>query len=404
MLVWLIALLFVVMAAAAGYFRGALRASVSLVGLGIALFLAAPVGDFFQPILRFLGLGHPFLLPFISPVVVFILISAAAKAVAASLNDRVENHFRYSESHLGQVAFERLSTRVGAAVGAINGMIYTIALLTPFYVASYATLQLPDSDTGTFPVRLANSVGLSARETRFDKVLAGYGAAPKGYYTGADLLASVLNSPGIYGRIQLYPDLTKLAEAPEITQISGDTEASALFAKKSALGDLLSNPKVQAMVAKTGFAKQISAKLTGDTSDFVQYLKTGTSQHFSDESILGVWAHSPDDSLNEARRKALTMTTKEMVRVRSTISSNFPSGEFTIFGGGKARLSSSDGSPNPKIQEAVWKKENKGYLIRIADGTTAMGIPKFLDYPALIAGEVLYVTKDDTTFIFKRRL
>jgi hypothetical protein len=246
MLVWVTALLFVVASAATGYFRGGLRASVSLVGLIIALLLAGPLGGLFEPVLRFLGLSHPFLLPFISPLVVFILISAAAKFVAASLNEKVENHFRYSENHLRQTAYERFSARLGAAVGAFNGVVYTIALLTPFYVASYATLQLPDSDTGTFPIRLANSVGRAARETGFDKVLAGYGSAPKGYYSGADLLASILNSPGIYSRIHLYPDMTKLAESPEISQISSDSEAAALFSKKASLGDLLSNAKVQA--------------------------------------------------------------------------------------------------------------------------------------------------------------
>ena len=86
MLIWLIALLFVLMAAATGFYRGALRAAVSLVGLVVALFLAAPLGDFFQPILRFLGLQHPFVLPFVAPWVVFLLISAAAKGVAAALN------------------------------------------------------------------------------------------------------------------------------------------------------------------------------------------------------------------------------------------------------------------------------------------------------------------------------
>lgn len=404
MLIWLIALLFVLMAAATGFYRGALRAAVSLVGLVVALFLAAPLGDFFQPILRFLGLQHPFVLPFVAPWVVFLLISAAAKGVAAALNAKVENHFRYSESHLGQVAFERLSSRVGAAVGAVNGMIYTIAFLTPFYVASHATLQLPDSDTGSVPVRIANAVGRGARETGFDKVLAGFGAAPKGYYSGADLLASVLNSPGIYLRIHLYPDLTKLAESPEITQISSDAEASALFAKKSSLGELMSNPRVVAMVSKIDFAKQITGKLTGDTTDLAQYLRTGTSPLFSEESVIGVWVHSPDDSLNEVRRKNSTLTTKEMARIRSVISAYFPSAEVTMFGGGKARLSTSDGSPNPKINEAVWTKEGSTYLFRILNGTTAMGVPKFLDYPTLISGDVLYVSKDDTTFIFKRRL
>lgn len=404
MFVWLVALLFVVMAAVTGYFRGALRAAISFVGLVIALYLAGPVGEFFQPVIRFLGLEHPFILPFVSPVVVFVLISAAAKVVAASLHARVENHFKFSENHVRQVAFERVSTRAGASVGAMNGMVYAIALLSPFYVASYATLQLPESDSATMPIKLANSVGRAARETGFDKVLAGYGTAPKSYYSGTDLLASILNSPGIYSRIHLYPDTTQLAESPEIAQISSDTEAANLFSKKSALGDLLANPKVQLMVSKVAFVKQAIAKLSGDTTDLLLYLKTGTSPRFSEESLIGIWTHSPDDSLNEVRRKMATITTKEMARVRSTISANFTGGELTFFGNSKARLTTRDGTPTAKIQEATWKKESSGYLVQVADGNTPAGMPKSWDFKTLIVGDSLYVTKEETTYIFKRRL
>ncbi len=406
MVVWLVSLLFVVTSTVTGYFRGAVRAGLSFIGLAVALMLAAPVGELFQPVLRFLGPDNPFVMPFLAPVVVFFLLSAAAKIAAAPLHARVENHFKYSENHTNQVAFSRFSSRVGACAGAFNGVIYAIALLTPFYMASYATLQLPESDTGSSAIRLANSVGRGARDTGFDKVLAGYTGNPKGYYSGADLLASILNSPGIYNRIHLYPDMARIAESPEVAEGANDPDASALFTRKTptALGDLLAHPKVRPLVTRTAFANQVAAKLTGDTADFAQYLKTGTSPKFSDESIIGVWAHAPDDTLQEARRKGGSITSKEMAKVRSNISTNFVAAEFTVYPSGKARLVTRAGLPNAVSTDATWKKDSSAYSIRVADGVTQVGVPKFLDLRALSTSDTLLVTKDETTFVFRRRL
>jgi hypothetical protein len=40
----------------------------------------------------------------------------------------------------------------------------------------------------------------------------------------------------------------------------------------------------------------------------------------------------------------------------------------------------------------------------VADGVNQVGVPKFLDLRALSTSDTLLVTKDETTFVFRRRL
>src|SRR5262245_61513441 len=124
MLLWIIAILLVACCATVGYYQGALRAAMSLVGLLVAWMLAGPLGKLVNAVLPALGLAHPVLLAVIGPAIAFLVILIAFKVGAAVLNRKLETHYKYGDSDTQRLLFERMNTRVGIPVGMCNGVIY----------------------------------------------------------------------------------------------------------------------------------------------------------------------------------------------------------------------------------------------------------------------------------------
>ena len=76
MLIWILAVSLFGLFAVAGFYKGATRMAVSLIGLFVAILLARPLGPMVKPLIPLVGLKNPIWVWLLPPVVVFLVLSA----------------------------------------------------------------------------------------------------------------------------------------------------------------------------------------------------------------------------------------------------------------------------------------------------------------------------------------
>src|SRR5262245_35821463 len=120
MIMWILALVLVAVCVAAGYRQGAIRAGFTLIGLLLASALAVALGPIFKGLFPLIGLKNPLYGDFGGPIVAFLLISFAVKAVGHFVHRKVDYHYRYNRQDAERAVWEVMHRRVGACLGALN--------------------------------------------------------------------------------------------------------------------------------------------------------------------------------------------------------------------------------------------------------------------------------------------
>jgi hypothetical protein len=402
MIIWIVALVVVGLSAVTGWNRGAVRAAISLAGLLVAALLAMPVGALIKPVISFLGVKHPFLLVFVAPVIAFFLVLILFKIGAHQVNTKIDYWYKYRANDMDRAHFDRMSRRVGLCVGLTNGVVYFIAMMLPFYVASYFTLQLPVGETPPTGLKLINQVGQQIRSAKLDKALAGYDPAPPAYYDAADIVGLVMNNYPLQSRLSRYPKMLELGERQEFQNIATDVEVNQLFAQQAPLSQLLENPKIQAVVTNREIAVKLQELLVADLKDLREYLETGISPKYNEEKILGLWVLTVEGSAAEAKKKNPMITSKDLNRFKSQLYTAYPNAELVVTTDHKAVLKATEpgtaaGLPRP-LMRGGWKRADSGYVVTLTDTTKAS------DWTALVVGDQLFLSLDKLDLVFKREL
>ncbi len=74
MLIWLLTVFLFALFAALGYFKGAIRMVIPLLGLFVAMWLAVPLAPMFKPLVPKLGMENPLWSHLVPPVMAFFLV------------------------------------------------------------------------------------------------------------------------------------------------------------------------------------------------------------------------------------------------------------------------------------------------------------------------------------------
>src|SRR5512133_1937619 len=170
MTIWLLGLVLIASVAALGYRQGIIRVAFSFVGIFVGAILALPLGHLVSKILPKLSVHDPVLVWGLGPIIAFIIISAAFKAGALPVHQKVDVHFKYHAGDLRMALWERLSRRLGLCLGVVNGVCYAMLLSFVIYVPSYATYQFATSDEDPRWMRFLNLLGEGLHGTGMDKV------------------------------------------------------------------------------------------------------------------------------------------------------------------------------------------------------------------------------------------
>lgn len=315
MLTWLIVILIFGILGVTGYYKGGIRAAVSLVGLCFATFLALPLSPFLRPLVPKVGLANPIWSWVLPPVVVFLVIVLIFTGLAFLVHHKVTLHFKYTTDDYTRLRWERLNQQLGLCMGLVAASIYVLLLGVIVYVFGYPAVQVT-SDESPVPQRLLSSVRKELQEGGLDKTLASLDPMPETYYLSSDLIGLLYQNPGLQERLLNYPAFLSLAERSEIKEIAGDVEFLNLWQTRAPILNLVNHPKIQGVIKNAEIVGEIRQV---DLKDLHQYLTTGKSAKYDEEKILGRWNLDSSATFTLARKKRPDMSAKDMDKLKTLV-------------------------------------------------------------------------------------
>lgn len=401
MLIWILFGVLFVSLSLIGFYQGAIRAGVSLIGLVVAAVLARPLGPVFNWVLGLFNFDHPVLLAFVGPVLAFIVVLLCFQGGALALHKQVDTYYKYKASDTLRLLYDRLNSRVGIAVGLVNAYVYLLLLSVVIYIAGYFLVQTRTGDRDGFVFRTMTALAKDLRETKMDQAVAAFLPQARLYYDGSDIVASIFLNPLLQNRISTYPPFLLLNEKSEYRQIASNTEFQDFWQKSPTIQEWRSHDRIKYFVENPEWYRGMKKSLNDDFGDFKHYLETGQSPKFDEETVLGRWDYDGAASFALARKQRPNMPLQEIKRLRLLLGVLFKDAQLTCAPENKVVIK----LPNLRLpngttkgtQTGAWEKGSGGsYTIRVEEGSQELKVE------ALVEGRKLTLKYAGSTLIFEK--
>lgn len=360
MIMWIAAVVLIAMMVSIGYQQGAIRAAFTFIGILLAAIFAMPMAPLFNFIFKFVNV-HPAVPQFVTPVIAFLVISIVMSVAGAFVFKKVDYHYRYHVSDAHRAFWERMHRRVGAAVGALNGLAYFFVFALVVSVGGYFATQTGGDESNSKVMWFMAKAGRDLSDTRMDKVVGSFNPAPKKFYEVSDLLGLLYHNRGLKQRLYNYPVFAAMAERPMFQALGADTAAQKLL-DTAPLSEILQYDKIQEVYTNSAFYDELMAM---DLKDLKQYLETGASPKFAEEKILGRWAFDMDTSIQLNKRTKSDMPASTWVRLRREVQDRFKGAQLTAFHDKKVTLKIStavEGKTSPMTPFGVRPDKTTNYM------------------------------------------
>lgn len=318
MTIWILAVLLIALGAVVGYFQGAIRIALGLVGVVAAVLLAKPFGALLEGMVPMIGLKHPVWPPFVAPVLAFVIVALFFLGVAALVHFLVAKHYRNKTDEFTYGRWDRLNRRTGLALGTALGAVYLVVLGVFIYVPGYAVVQVVTGDDAPAGTKLLRALRNDMEGSGLARLAARFDPAEDAYYDAADILGLVYHNPTLHSRLASYPPFLGLAEREEFKQLAGDVEANSLLQSGAPVAEVLRQPSVSAAVNNPEIIAELKAL---NLADLKEYLHTGVSPQYRDQHILGRWRLNVRRSIAEMkdRGEGLPQTEFNLIRKAMTL-------------------------------------------------------------------------------------
>jgi Colicin V production protein len=363
MVLWIVAFLLAAGLGVVGFYQGALRVAFSFVGLLLAALLAGVVGMVFNIILPPLGLSHPAILAFISPILGFLVILTLCKIAGYAVHKKVDTWYKYKGSDTERLLYERLNSRVGIAFGLANGYLYLLILCSFVYTLGYFSYQVATDRNESFWVRTINNLCKDIETTGMGKSIAPLNRATETYFDSADIVADLFHSPLLQNRLANYPPLLLVGERPEFKPFN-DPKLQEQWASGMSLREFASHEAIKPVIQNRELFTNVLGLVQPDLKDLKTYLETGTSPKFDEEKILGRWQFNFRSSVLEARKRKPTMGSRELTVLRKALANAFANATFIATVDNQAIL-----RLQGKETKGTWKSAGGGqYILTVSEG------------------------------------
>jgi hypothetical protein len=395
MTIWLLAVVLLASVAALGFRQGAVRVGFSFVGIVMGALLAVPLGRLLGRLLVPLGVKDPLLVWALGPVIVFVIVSAIFKGIAAVVHQKVDVYYKYHAGDLRLALWERLNHRLGLCLGLLNGAAYLILLAFVIYVPSYATVQVATSDDDPQWMRMLNRLGKDLHSTGFAKVGRSLDSIPQVDYDMIDFGAMLYRNPLLEARLGSYPPFLGLAEKQEFKDIANDNQFRTMWIKVDPVMSLLQDPHIQIIRGNPDLLKLVWDTTEANLPDLRAYLDSGRSAKYDPVRILGRWHFDVSAVMRGIRRAKPTMPSSEMQRLRLSIESSY----------GKASLVAQPDSQilmkDAPVQGSGGGSQTLQGQWKDADGKYQLSFPN-LEVLATVEGDRLAYKSEGTEMVFTR--
>lgn len=335
MIMWIAALVLVTVTAVIGYRLGAIQAAFTFIGLLTAAVFAIPLGPLFAWVFRVVGYKQPLVAQFGGPFIAFFLVLLVFKTVATFVHRKVDYHYRYKRADAERAVWEVMHRRVGACVGALNGVLYFMVFALIIAVFGYFTIQTGGGESGS---RVLSFVGKAAEDlqaTQMDKVVAPFNPAGEKYMDASDIAGLLHHNRGLLDRLESYPVFAAMAEEPIYQDMGRDRDLQNMVKGQSSLSEILANPTVQQVISNSDLVTKV---LDLDYKDLKQYLETGVSPKFEQEKILGRWIYDQTVTLQLNKQLKPDVGASTWFRLQKELVERFDNSVFSAFHDNKAKL------------------------------------------------------------------
>ncbi|HTY87427.1 MAG TPA: CvpA family protein [Candidatus Acidoferrum sp.] len=412
MTIWILALGLLLSLAALGYRQGAIRVAFSLVGIVISASLAGPLAKHLYPILPRVGLKDPTVIWLVSPVIVFWLLMIPFKSVGFLVHRKVELYFKYKAEGLQALRWTRLNTRLGLCLGPLNALIYLVLISFIIFDLSYWSTQVAISESEPAWIRLLNRLGRDSETTGFAQIALAMDPMPDSYFQYADLAGLLIQNPQLADRLADYPMFISLTERDDFKQLGQNSDFQNAWKQHAPIQQLLDNPQFQSLWQNQETANLVWGIVQDNFDDLVAYLKTGKSQKYGSQAIVGRWDLNIAATTSKLLESRPVISSREMRTLRAWVSQAYTN---TAFVAGADRQAFLKNLPHMRVQpvqkgqppqpptteiaswQGRWKADGTDYELALSSGGKKQSLPAQLD------GDRLTIQDDKTTLVFERQ-
>jgi uncharacterized membrane protein required for colicin V production len=352
MTIWILALVLMASAIMLGHRQGAIRATFSFVGIVFASLLAVLIGKLLKPLLPHVGIHNPTLIWMIPPIEAFVLVLVLFKVSGFFVHRKLNIYYKYKAGDLRLALWERLNTRLGACVGALNGAAYLVLACFVIFNFSYWTVQAASSDDETRTAKFINRLGNDLQDTGMAKVAHAAAALPANFYKMADLAGLILQNPDLKDRLAHYPGFLSLLERDDMQKLAQNSNFA--NAGSEPIGQLLNDPAVKSILEDKDLLNTVWTLLQTNMDDLTVYLKTGKSPKYDSEKILGRWDFNVGVAVAMLSQTRPNIPASEMRTIRAMWTQNFADTIFVAGGDGQAFLKNLPDFKNKPPTHETW--------------------------------------------------
>lgn len=332
MTIWLLAIVLGFCLAGVGYAQGAIRAGFSFFGIVTGALLALPLAKPAGSALKVLGVQHPVLLWCLAPFVVFVIVLAVFKTAGLFAHKKVDVFYKYKAGDLRLALFQRLNARLGACVGLLNALAYLVLIVTVLFPFGYFTTQFAThGDEDHWSLRLMNRVGADLDSTRMARVATALDRVPADIYQAADLLALIYHNPLVHNRLSLYPLLLSWGERSEFSAMASDTAFTGKLIRVPPVNELYADEHLRAISHNPSLLEEFWGATRPYLTDLQNFLRTGASEKFDGELILGRWLFDARSAYVALKKAKPDMPIKELKAIRSFLLPAMSSATLTAY-------------------------------------------------------------------------
>jgi len=316
MTIWILALVLWLFCALLGHKQGAIRASISFIGIIISGLLAWPLSGLVARVLR-LVVHHPIAVWTLSPIIAFVALLIVFKWVGFSVHRKVRVYYQYARDEIRMIMWQRVNKRVGLGVGFLNAFVYLVLISVPIYNLSYWTVQIAPSDQETFEFKLLDRMGQDLQSTGMAKVACAIDPLPKFYFKSADLAGLVRQNPQLADRLGAYPPFLSLGERSDFQALAQDSNLINAWQTHASFAQLWDDSQIQYLRQNPATVDLVWKLVEDNLDDLTGYLNTGQSAKYDSEPILGRWDVDTTKSLQLMLRTRANVSSTEMAAMRS---------------------------------------------------------------------------------------
>ncbi|HEV2437107.1 MAG TPA: CvpA family protein [Verrucomicrobiae bacterium] len=350
MTIWILALVLLAAGAGLGFRQGAIRTAISFFGIVSAVLFAGMLGNLLKPLWPHVGVQNPTLIWALAPLVAFIIVLILFKVAGFFVHRKVYLFYKYKAGDLRMALWERLNSRLGLCLGLVNGTAYLLLVSFVIFNLSYWTIQVAPSSNESMAIRVINRMGTDLDATGLAGAARSLESLPDSYYQLADLAGLLRQNPKLKNRLNNYPAFISLGERDDFKQLGQDSSFQTAWESSAPIAQILGDTQVKAMLRNNDLTRTVLGLLQANWSDLNGYLKTGKSQSYDSEKILGRWGFNVNVSVGTLLIARPNLPAAEIKALRSMWSRAYAQ---TVFVAGADHQAFLENMPRFKVENGA---------------------------------------------------